>query len=135
MPRAQRAERTGATLAAARLQHLAERPARVLSGGEQQRLALARALSIRPEVLFLDEPTANLDPASTLAIEELIDVAHRAGTKIIFITHDLGQARRLADDVIFLNAGRVCEHSPAERFFSAPRSTAAEAYLAGRIIV
>ncbi len=135
VPRAQRAERTRATLAAARLQHLAERPARVLSGGEQQRLALARALSIRPEVLFLDEPTANLDPASTLAIEELIDVAHRAGTKIIFITHDLGQARRLADEVIFLNAGRVCEHSPAERFFSAPRSEAAEAYLAGRIIV
>ncbi len=135
VPRAQRVERTRAALAAARLEHLAERPARVLSGGEQQRLAVARALSMRPEILFLDEPTANLDPASTLAIEELIGGAHHAGTKIIFITHDLGQARRLADDVIFLNAGRVCEHSPAERFFSAPRSKAAEAYLAGRIIV
>lgn len=135
VPRPERGKRTRAALAAARLEHLAERPARVLSGGEQQRLAVARALSIRPEVLFLDEPTANLDPASTLAIEELIGAAHRAGTKIMFITHDLGQAQRLADDVVFLHAGRVCEHSSAERFFTTPRSEAAEAYLAGRIVL
>ncbi|MGD8309356.1 MAG: ATP-binding cassette domain-containing protein [Chromatiales bacterium] len=134
VPRAERAERTRAALASARLDRLAARPARVLSGGEQQRLALARALSIGPEVLFLDEPTANLDPASTLAIEELIQAAHRAGTKIVFITHELAQARRLADDVVFMNAGRVCEHSPADRFFTAPRSEAAEAFQAGRLV-
>jgi tungstate transport system ATP-binding protein len=135
VPRTERRERTRAALASARLDGLADRPARVLSGGEQQRLALARALSTRPEVLFLDEPTANLDPASTLAIEELIEAAHRAGTKIVFITHELRQARRLADDVVFVSGGRVCEHSPAGRFFTAPRSEAAEAYQAGRLVV
>lgn len=135
VPRAERRERTRTALTTASLEHLADRAARVLSGGEQQRLAVARALSIRPEVLFLDEPTANLDPASTLAIEELIDVAHHAGTKIIFITHDLGQAKRLADDVVFVHAGQVCEHSPAALFFSEPRSEAAQAYLEGRLLV
>jgi tungstate transport system ATP-binding protein len=133
--RAERRERARAALVAAKLEHLAERPARVLSGGEQQRLAVARALAIRPDVLLLDEPTANLDPASTLAIEELIGAAHHAGTKIIFVTHDIGQAKRLADDVVFLHAGRLDEHSPAERFFSRPGSTAAEHYLAGRLIL
>lgn len=133
--RGDRKDRIRAALEAASLEHLADRPARVLSGGEQQRLAVARALSTRPEVLFLDEPTANLDPASTLAIEELIGAAHRAGTKIIFITHDIGQAKRLGDDVVFMHAGRVCEHSPADSFFCRPRTQAAEAYLDGRLIL
>jgi len=117
---------------------LAERcdqPARLLSGGEQQRLALARALVMQPEVLFLDEATSNLDPASVLMIEEIVREAHVNGTKIVFVTHDLGQARRLADDVVFLHTGRVCEHTPAQAFFAQPQTPAAQAFLAGRIVL
>jgi tungstate transport system ATP-binding protein len=112
----------------------ADQPARLLSGGEQQRLSLARALALEPRVLFLDEPTASLDPAATAAIEAIVKRAHERGTKIIFVTHDLGQARRLADDVMFLNGGRLLEHTPARRFFDAPASQAARDYLAGRLV-
>jgi tungstate transport system ATP-binding protein len=122
-------------LAAAGLDALARTPARLLSGGEQQRLALARALSLAPDVLLLDEPTANLDPASTLAIEQLIQTAHDGGAKIVLVTHDLGQARRLADEVIFLHRGRVEEQSPAGRFFAAPASAQASAFLEGRLVL
>ncbi len=115
--------------------HLADKPARLLSGGEQQRLNLARALALEPGVLFLDEPTASLDPGSTAAIEEVVRHAHGNGTKIIFVTHDLGQARRLADDVVFLNRGRVEEHGPAREFFEHPVTRAAADYLAGRLIL
>ena len=117
------------------LSALAHTPARRLSGGEQQRLALARALSLEPEVLFLDEPAANLDPASTLAIEGLIQRAHDDGVKIVLVTHDLGQARRLADEVLFLHQGRVEEQAAAARFFTAPASARAKAFLAGRIVL
>ncbi|MCG6966333.1 MAG: ATP-binding cassette domain-containing protein [Chromatiaceae bacterium] len=117
------------------LGELAHRPARLLSGGEQQRLTLARALATNPQELFLDEPTASLDPASTAAIEAIVNRAHARGTKIIFVTHDLGQARRLADDVIFLNAGRLAEHSPAHSFFDNPASQAARDYLEGRLVI
>jgi tungstate transport system ATP-binding protein len=113
----------------------ADQPARLLSGGEQQRLTLARALALEPDVLFLDEPTASLDPASTAAIETIVQGAHARGTKIVFVTHDLGQARRLADDVVFLNRGRLAEHSPADVFFDKPASEAARDYLAGRLIL
>jgi tungstate transport system ATP-binding protein len=113
----------------------AQQPARVLSGGEQQRLALARALAVEPEVLFLDEPTASLDPASVAMIEDIVLAAHRRGTKIIFVTHDLGQAKRLADEVLFLHRGRLCEHAIANRFFSNPASAAARDYLDGRIVL
>ena len=92
------------------------RPARRLSGGEQQRLALARALARDPEVLFLDEPTASLDPAATKAVEDIIARAAAAGVKIVMATHDLGQARRLAGDIVFLAKGRLVEHAPAPRF-------------------
>ena len=107
VPRRERYARASTMLAAAGLAALARTPARLLSGGEQQRLAMARALSLEPEVLFLDEPTANLDPASTLAIEQLIQRAHRGGAKIVLVTHDAGQARRLADEVVFLHGGRI----------------------------
>lgn len=113
----------------------ATRPARRLSGGQQQRLALARALVTRPEALLMDEPTASLDPASVLMIERIVGEAAAAGTKIIFVTHDIGQARRLADDVAFLHDGRLAEYSPAPRFFDAPRSEAARAYLQGRLLI
>ena len=113
----------------------ARQPARLLSGGEQQLLALARALASEPEVMFLDEPTASLDPTSILKIEQIVRAAHRRGTKIIFVTHELGQARRLADEVVFLHRGRLLEQSPAARFFANPRSEVAQAYLEGRIVV
>jgi tungstate transport system ATP-binding protein len=86
-------------------------------------------------VLFLDEPAANLDPASTLAIESLIRRAHDDGVKIVLVTHDLGQARRLADEVLFLHRGRVEEQAAATRFFTAPASARAEAFLAGRLVL
>jgi len=111
------------------------KPARTLSVGEQQRLALARSLATNPEIIFLDEPTASLDPSSTLAIEKIVARAHKNGTKIIFITHNLGQARRVADDVVFLHKGRLVEHSPAITFFDNPTSEAAKAYLEGRILL
>ncbi len=131
----ERARRLAAMLHVARLEHLADRPARLLSGGEQQRLALARALSTAPEILFLDEPTANLDPASTLAIEQLLRQAHAGGTTLVLVTHDPGQARRLAQSVVFVHRGRIAEHSPADRFFESPATGAAQAFLAGRIVL
>lgn len=117
------------------LLHKAKQPARLLSGGEAQRLALARALASEPEVLFLDEPTASLDPASCLAIEDIVSGAKARGVRIIFVTHDTGQARRMADDVVFLHGGRVIEHSPAPMFFPGPQSQEARDYLQGRIVV
>lgn len=117
------------------LESLARSPARLLSGGEQQRLAIARALATDPEVLFLDEPTANLDPASTARIERLVQEAGSAGRKVVLVTHDLGQARRLAADVAFLHRGRLVEQALAGAFFDRPRSEAARAYLAGEIVL
>jgi tungstate transport system ATP-binding protein len=127
--------RTEAVLERAALSALARSPARVLSGGEQQRLAIARALAVGPELLLLDEPTANLDPASTAAIEALLRDAAGRGTKIVLVTHDIGQARRLAQTVVFVHAGRVTEPAPADCFFDAPASPAAAAFLAGRLVL
>ena len=110
---------------------LASRPARRLSGGEQHRLALARAAALAPEVLFLDEPTASLDPAAGRAIEERVQAIHAAGTTIVMATHNLAQARRLAERVVFLQAGRVTEATPAAEFFRAPRSAEAADFLNG----
>ncbi|MBI2977326.1 MAG: ATP-binding cassette domain-containing protein [Rhodospirillales bacterium] len=112
----------------------ADQPARLLSGGEQQRLSLARSLATEPEVLFLDEPTSSLDPGSVAIIEDMVKSIHAGGTKVLFVTHDIGQARRLADEVIFIHRGRVAEHAPAARFFDNPDSRPAQDYLAGRIV-
>lgn len=111
----------------------AKAPARALSGGEQQRLALARALLTDPDVLFLDEPTANLDPTATALIEKIVRLTAEAGTKVIFVTHDPGQARRLADDVVFLDRGKLARHAEAQSFFDDPGHDAARAYLAGEL--
>jgi tungstate transport system ATP-binding protein len=135
VPRHERLARAERMLAKAGLAGLAHSPARLLSGGEQQRLALARALSLEPDVLFLDEPTANLDPASTLTIEQLIQAAHAQGTKIVLVTHDIGQAKRLADEVVFLHAGRVEEQGAAGDFFASPASSRAQAFLEGRLVL
>ncbi|HLX80225.1 MAG TPA: ATP-binding cassette domain-containing protein [Burkholderiales bacterium] len=113
------------------LSHLAERPARVLSGGEQQRLALARAWALHPEVLFLDEPTASLDPSATREIETVIKAFDASGTKIVMATHNLGQARRLGDEVIYLHQGRVLERAPVDEFFRQPATAEAAAFIKG----
>jgi len=117
------------------LGHKSQQAARRLSGGEQQRLALARALALEPRVLFMDEPAASLDPSSTKTIEDVVMEQKRLGTKIIFVTHDVAQARRVADEVIFLHHGQVLEHSPATDFFDHPRSEEARRYLAGEIVL
>ena len=113
----------------------ARQPARQLSGGEAQRLMLGRALATEPEVLLLDEPTASLDPASVLAIERIILRARERGVKVILVTHDTGQARRMADEVVFLHRGRILEHVPADEFFPEPATSEARDYLNGRIVV
>jgi tungstate transport system ATP-binding protein len=130
-------ERTAAVeraLDRAGLTALAARPARRLSLGEQQRLALARAWATGPEVVFLDEPTASLDPAAARAVEQTIEAMHRAGTKIVMTTHDLGQARRLADEVLFLHRGRLVERAAADAFFAGPQSPEAAAFLKGELL-
>jgi tungstate transport system ATP-binding protein len=132
---AERNRRAGEALARAGLKHLADAPARLLSGGQQQRLAIARALAPDPEVLLLDEPCANLDPAATAAIEALIGDAKRRGTKVVLVTHDVTQAKRVADDITFIHDGRIEEQTPATEFFSNPASPASRAYLDGRLLV
>ena len=111
-----------------------ERPATVLSGGEQQKLALARAMIIEPQVLFLDEPSAALDGRAMREVEEILLASKQAGVRLILSTHDLGQARRLADDVIFLMHGRVHEQGRADTFFTAPQTEQARAFLRGDIV-
>jgi len=129
----QREERALEALRVVGLEAYAHRPARVLSGGEQQRLALARIWALHPEVLFLDEPTANLDPGATHEIERVIAALHAAGTKIVMVTHNLGQARRLGDEVLFLHEGRLVERTPAERFLKRPDSVEAARFLEGEL--
>ncbi|PRY66235.1 amino acid ABC transporter ATP-binding protein (PAAT family) [Vreelandella songnenensis] len=134
VPRALRKARALDALERFGLAALAKRPARVLSGGEQQRLALARAWLLNPSVLFLDEPTSALDPAAIKAVEDAVNAFHQQGTRIIMATHDLHQARRLADDVLFMYSGQVLEHSPAEHFFKAPQSPEADAFIRGELV-
>lgn len=134
VPYQQRAALVEAALAQMGLLHLAKQSARVLSSGEQQRLALARVWALRPQVLFLDEPTSNLDPAATRAIEEAIVAFQQLGTKIVMTTHDLAQARRVADEILFLHKGRLLEHTPAQEFFNQPRTAEARAFLDGDLL-
>ncbi|MGY4402256.1 energy-coupling factor ABC transporter ATP-binding protein [Bradyrhizobium sp. USDA 3315] len=133
--RVEQNRRIGDLLALVGLEELADRPARRLSGGEQQRLALARALARDPEILLLDEPTASLDPAATKAIEDIIRAVSQRGIKVVMATHDLGEARRLAGEIILLHRGRAIESGPASSFFSAPRSSEARTFLAGELLV
>ena len=106
-------------------------PARLLSLGEQQRLSLIRALLLRPRLIMLDEPTANLDPASTKIIEDIIISLKEFGIKIIFVTHNILQAKRLADEVIFFDKGKLIEHSNSMEFFSNSKSIKVKNYLNG----
>jgi len=133
VPRAARGPIIDDVLSRTGLTRFAKSPARHLSGGEQQKLSLARAWATKPEVLFLDEPTASLDPAATHAVENIIDTMHAEGTRIVMTTHDLGQARRHADEVLFINKGRLMEKTPIEDFFNAPKSGEAAAFLKGEL--
>jgi len=117
------------------LSGLAERPARRLSGGEQQRLALARALARDPQVLFLDEPTASLDPAATKAIEDLVRAIAARNIKVVMSTHDLGQARRLAGDIVFMHRGRLVKTGAAAEFFASPRTEEARRFITGELLL
>ena len=130
-----RTERVAALLDRVGLADLAQRPARRLSGGEQQRLALARALARDPEILLLDEPTANLDPAATRSVEEIVRMAAQSGIKIVMASHDLGQVRRLAGDVVFLVRGALCEQGRAQDFLDHPTTPEAAAFLRGDLVI
>jgi tungstate transport system ATP-binding protein len=134
-PLNQRKARAAELLELVGLTALADRPARRLSGGEQQRLALARALAKDPAVLLLDEPSASLDPAATKAIEDLIRTIAQRGIKIVMATHDLGEARRLAGDIVLMHRGRIVEQAAAETFFTAPRTDEAAKFVAGELLV
>jgi tungstate transport system ATP-binding protein len=132
---ARRNDRAEELLARVSLSNQAARPARRLSGGEQQRLALARALARDPEVLCLDEPTASLDPANTKAVEEIVTAIAATGVKVVMATHDLGQARRLAGNIVLLVGGRICEQTAASQFFSSPTTPEAAAFVRGDLVI
>ena len=127
-------QRADDALEATGLTGIAHRQARVLSGGEQQRLVLARAWALRPRVLFLDEPAAHLDPAATAAIEDVIEQISNAGSKIIMVTHDLGQVRRLADEVLFLHQGQLLEQTASEDFLTHAKTQEARAFVEGQLL-
>jgi len=131
--RAEMRVRVDTVLARVGLAHRAGDSARLLSGGERQRLALARAWAMRPRLLLLDEPTAALDPTATEAVEQLVREIRTDGAKIVMTTHNLGQAMRIADDIVFIDAGRVREHTPSTRFFSRPHSHEAKLFIQGEL--
>ncbi|MEM7742090.1 MAG: ATP-binding cassette domain-containing protein [Pseudomonadota bacterium] len=131
--RQDRVQREEQALARAGLLDAAGRPSRVLSGGEQQRLAVARALSCAPRMLLLDEPTASLDPAATNAVEDLIRDASADGVTVVLVTHDVGQAKRLGEDLIFMDGGRVVETGSLTETLAEPRSAPLRAWLEGRL--
>ncbi len=130
-----RAERTAMLLDRVGLADLAARPARHLSAGEQQRLALARALARDPEILLLDEPTASLDPAATRSVEEIVRMAAQSGIKVVMASHDLGQVRRLAGEVIFMLRGALHERAPVHAFFENPSTPEARSFLRGDLVI
>jgi len=131
--RAERDARAREMLARVGLAHLSDRPARVLSGGEQQRVALARAWALAPKILFLDEPTASLDPGAAQAVEEIVLAMAAEGTKIVMTTHNLGQARRVGDEIVFVHNGRIAECATVDAFFRTPATPEAAAFLKGEL--
>ena len=135
IPRAEHARRVSELLELVGLGRLADRAARRLSGGEQQRLALARALARDPAVLFLDEPTASLDPTATKAVEDIIRAVSERNIKVVMATHDLGEARRLAGEIVLMHRARVIESTPAAEFFANPRTEEGRRFIAGELLI
>lgn len=135
VPRNERGRRADELLGLVGLSGLGERPARRMSGGEQQRLAIARALAKEPEILFLDEPTASLDPAATKATEDIIQTIAARGIKIVMATHDLGEARRLAGEIVLMHRGRIVEIADTATFFNVPKTDAARRFVSGELLV
>jgi tungstate transport system ATP-binding protein len=135
VPRGEHDQRTADLLALVGLKGLERRPARRLSGGEQQRLALARALARDPAVLFLDEPTASLDPYTTMAIEDVVRTITARGVKVVMSTHDLGEAKRMGGEIVLLHRGRLVETGPAAAFFASPSTQEARKFIAGELLV
>jgi tungstate transport system ATP-binding protein len=133
VPRERRAERATQALARVGLADQRQRPARVLSGGQQQRLALARAWAVRPRVLFLDEPTASLDPGAKREVEQLIAGFAQEGMAVVMSTHNLGQAKRLATRVLYLEGGRVIVDLPNADFFNQALPDAAASFVKGEL--
>jgi tungstate transport system ATP-binding protein len=135
VPRRLRGQCTAELLDRVGLGDLAARAARHLSAGEQQRLALARALARDPEILLLDEPTASLDPAATRSVEQIVLAAAQSGIKVVMASHDLGQVRRLAGEVVFLVRGRLCDRAPSADFFNHPSTPEAVSFLRGDLVI
>jgi tungstate transport system ATP-binding protein len=135
VPYEERKHRLAEVLGLVGLEHMANRPARRLSGGEQQRLALARALARDPAVLFLDEPTASLDPAATKVVEDVIRAVSERGIKVVMSTHDIAGARRLAGEIVMLHRGRVIETGAPSSLFSAPQTAEAKKFVAGELLI
>jgi tungstate transport system ATP-binding protein len=134
VPRAERAARATQALARVGLADQRERPARVLSGGQQQRLALARAWAVRPRLLFLDEPTASLDPGAKREVEQLIAGFAQEGMAVVMSTHNLGQAKRLATRVVYLEGGRVIVDLPTADFFEQTLPEPAASFVKGELV-
>jgi tungstate transport system ATP-binding protein len=134
IPRGQRARIAAETLERFGLSALADQPARLLSGGDQQSLAIARAAALAPDVLLLDEPTAHLDPGATRELEVLLTSLADEGTTILFSTHDFAQARRLAARAMVLIAGDVADDGPLARVMSSPNGLAVQAFLKGDLL-
>ena len=130
----QRRRRVDAVLEQTGLASLANQNARVLSLGEQQRLALARVWALEPRILFLDEPTAHLDPSSTRMVEDVISGIFDTGTKIVMTSHDMGQVKRLADEVLFLYRGQLLEKTSVKKFFARPKSTEGQLFVTGDLL-
>lgn len=135
IPRKQRKVRINELLIEGGLAARGRQAARSLSGGEAQRLAVLRALATEPDILFLDEPTSALDPAATQAIEGIIMGAAGRGTRIVMVTHDIGQARRMGHDIVLMHGGQIVEHTSASHFFETPKTRIAKQFLSGGLVL
>jgi len=134
-PKGERAERAQQALKWAGLERLSGRMATVLSGGQQQRLAIARAWALKPEILFLDEPTASLDPGACDYVEEHVKAMHESGIQVLMSTHNLAQARRLAQQIIYIQDGRIMAHQPVEEFFTQPACDEAYEFIRREFVI
>ncbi|HRP29794.1 MAG TPA: ATP-binding cassette domain-containing protein, partial [Burkholderiaceae bacterium] len=134
VPRAMWNERSADALRRVDLQGLEQRPSRALSGGQQQRLALARAWAVKPQLLFLDEPTASLDPTAKHEVEAVLASFAAEGMTLVMSTHNLGQAKRLASRVIYLEGGAIHADLPTPEFFNGRLQGPAQRFLKGEML-